>query len=54
MEGDPHHKTEENKNIAPADGDLTPPEDFTEIDPSEFFDPEEFGIKRPSSRNADA
>jgi hypothetical protein len=33
------------ENIA-ADGDLEAADDLAEIDPAEFFDPEEFGFRR--------
>jgi hypothetical protein len=51
MEEDEHHKTDEIGKNAPADAGRTAADDLTEIDPSEFFDPEEIGVERQSSRS---
>jgi hypothetical protein len=52
MEGEEHHKTEGIEKNAPAHTGRTVPNDLTEIDPSELFDPAEFGTKRVSSHAA--
>jgi hypothetical protein len=45
-------KTDENTKTRRAEGVETRPDDFTleDIDPADFFDPEEFGYRR--QRNA--
>jgi hypothetical protein len=44
MEEDERHKTHEIEKKAPANAGRTTPDDLTEIDPSELFDPAEFEI----------
>ena len=44
MEANKHHKTNEIRKKAPANAGRMTPDDLTEIDPSELFDPAEFGI----------
>jgi hypothetical protein len=56
MEGEEHHKTDEIGKTAPAGAGRMPPDDVTEINPAEFFDPEEFGIgacRRARERGTD-
>ena len=43
MEGDNQETTKEKEALRPVE---TVPDDLVEIDPAEFFDPEEFGIRR--------
>jgi len=46
MKGEHRQKIEQNEKQGPVEDVKTAPDDLIEIDPAEFWGPEEFGIGR--------